>query len=339
MWRGPSASLSRPTRLIRITPADFTRFGEDRLDSEAQAIFTLLTHVRGAVILFDEVDDLLRKRDPDKKPTFMELIIPAMLNRLADLHESCPRQEVCYIFATNFIQNIEAALIRRGRLDAAIPVVYPDTESRFALIERRVEKLRLEAKEIELRVKKHRAEAKESAAKGLESLAQAKENIAKQLENLESTIVDDTRFWPWMTIQDFLDELCEHKSSSEAEVIDLEKRYNSIKRDTLELKTSPYAVKALLKKPPSRQLLDQFLHYSFSGWKTLQKYKQGFKAELDEWIAEQSKGKRSKADEKRVLEIVGQGAELWWREGRRVEELETPIPKPEEHEAQAVKAA
>jgi len=169
MWRGPSASVPRPTRLIRITPADFTRFGEDRLDSEAEAIFTLLTHVRGTVILFDEVDDLLRKRTTEK-PSFMELIIPAMLNRLADLRESCPRQEICYIFATNFIQNIEAALIRRGRLDAPIPVVYPDTESRIALIQRRVEKLRVEAKE--------------SVEKGLGSLARSKENIAKQLENL-----------------------------------------------------------------------------------------------------------------------------------------------------------
>ena len=320
MWRGPSASLSRPTRLIRITPADFTRFGEDRLDSEAQAIFTLLMHVRGAVILFDEVDDLLRKRTTEK-PSFMELIIPAMLNRLADLRESCPRQEVCYIFATNFIQNIEAALIRRGRLDAPIPVVYPDTESRFALIERRVEKLRVEAKE--------------SVEKGLESLARSKENIAKQLEDLESTIVGDTRFWPWMTIQDFLDELCEHKSASDAEVIELGKRYKSIKRDKLELKTSPYAVEALFKKPPSRQLLDEFLHYSFSGWSTWQKYKQRFEADLAEWKSEPSKGVLSPADKDQVFEIRDLGAELWLREGRLVEEEGVPFPtKREEPELQ-----
>jgi len=125
--------------------------------------------------LFDEVDDLLRKRNPAKKPTFMELIIPAMLNRLADLRESCPRQEVCYIFATNFIQNIEAALIRRGRLDAAIPVVYPDTESRIALIERRVEKLR----------------------------EKGRGGAAGQLEKLKNEIANETGFWPWMTIQDF----------------------------------------------------------------------------------------------------------------------------------------
>lgn len=287
MWRGPSASLSRPTRLIRITPADFTRFGEDRLDSEARLVFTLLTHVRGAVVLFDEVDDLLRKRDPAIRPVFMELIIPAMLNRLADLRESCSRQEVCYIFATNFIHNIEAALMRRGRLDAAIPVVYPDTESRVALIERRVEKLR---------------EAK-------------RDQVAQRLEELKEQIVDETRFWPWVTIQDFLDELCELKADLKAELSVLVKRYR------LELNIPAYKVKELCEPPTPRELLNEFLHYSFSGWRTLQKYREAFLEQLQEWGA----------DRERAGGVVEQGAQLWSLEGRRDEEerLQFPRKRPE----------
>jgi hypothetical protein len=281
MWRGPSASLSRPTRLIRITPADFTRFGEDRLDSEAAAIFTLLTHVRGAVILFDEVDDLLRKRDPDKKPTFMELIIPAMLNRLADLRESCPRQEVCYIFATNFIQNIEAALIRRGRLDAAIPVVYPDTESRIALVERRAEKL---------------------GEKG------------QQLRKLKKEIAKDTGFWPWLTIQDFLDDLCKQRSISQKEAGTLAERYR------LDLAIPPYIVSKLCEGPTSRELLNEFLHYSFSGWSTLQEYKDHFLEELQGW------GAKDVTDQKKVLQVVNQGAERWSNEGRPEHGQKPPVP-------------
>ncbi|HKY45249.1 MAG TPA: ATP-binding protein [Pyrinomonadaceae bacterium] len=127
------------SRMLRITPADFTRMGEDRLDSEARLIFDLLRGVRGVTIFFDEIDDLLRQRNTGSrgsvvKPSFMELVVPAMLNRLADLREACPRQELCVVLATNYIESIEPALLRKGRIDRPFPVVYPDQDSRQALI-------------------------------------------------------------------------------------------------------------------------------------------------------------------------------------------------------------
>jgi ATP-dependent 26S proteasome regulatory subunit len=64
----------------------------------------------------------------------MELVVPAMLNRLADLRHACPRQEICVLLATNFIESIEPALLRKGRIDRLVSVVYPDQESRLALI-------------------------------------------------------------------------------------------------------------------------------------------------------------------------------------------------------------
>lgn len=139
-WKATRRPESKETaRLVRITPADFTRMGEDRLDSEARLIFDLLSGVRGVTILFDEIDDLLRQRNSGPaaaalKPTFMELVVPAMLNRLQDLRDACPRQELCFVLATNFIESIEPALLRKGRIDQLIPVVYPDQESRLALI-------------------------------------------------------------------------------------------------------------------------------------------------------------------------------------------------------------
>jgi len=140
MWNATRPwGSTEAARLLRITPADFTRLGEDRLDSEARLIFSLISGIRGVTILFDEIDDLLRQRNTDlgpkaPKPTFMELVVPAMLNRLADLREVCPRQEICFLLATNFVDSIEPALIRKGRIDQAFPVVYPDYESRIAVI-------------------------------------------------------------------------------------------------------------------------------------------------------------------------------------------------------------
>ena len=152
MWKFGSRWGPRENRLIRITPADFTRMGEDRLDSEARAIFDLITGVRAVTIFFDEIDDLLRQRNLDgERPRFMDLVVPAMLNRLADLRGACPRQELCFVLATNYVENIDSALIRKGRIDASIPVVYPDFMSRMAIaigeLDEKLKKARLSNKE------------------------------------------------------------------------------------------------------------------------------------------------------------------------------------------------
>lgn len=131
MWKGANAR----TRIIRITPSDFTRQGEARLDFEARFIFELLSHVRGVTILFDEIDDFLRQRMGDGKPSFIQLITPAMLNRLQDLRDAAPRQEICFVIATNFIDKIEPALLRPGRIDSVIALAYPDAWSRQAILE------------------------------------------------------------------------------------------------------------------------------------------------------------------------------------------------------------
>jgi len=123
-------------KLIRITPADFTRQGSDRLDAEARFIFKLLSHTRRVTVLFDEIDDLLRERITPGDATFFKLVVPAMLNRLQDLRDVAPQQEICFILGTNFIDRIDPALIRRGRVDATIAVPYPDAFSRVAIFEK-----------------------------------------------------------------------------------------------------------------------------------------------------------------------------------------------------------
>lgn len=126
----------RDARFVRITPADFTRGGESGLDREARFIFDLLSHVRHVTIFFDEIDDLLRLRESGGGVSFIKLIVPAMLNRLQDLRDAAPRQEICFLLATNFIDNIDPALTRPGRVDGVVPVPYPDAWSRDAIFER-----------------------------------------------------------------------------------------------------------------------------------------------------------------------------------------------------------
>jgi|GEM_PF-1093012 len=126
MWR----NHGNERRVIRVTPADFTRQGEAGVDAEARFVFEILSHVRGITIIFDEIDDLLRRRELKGSPAFLKMVVPAMLNRLQDLRDAAPRQEICFILAMNYVDNVEPALVRPGRIDAAIPVVYPDPWSR-----------------------------------------------------------------------------------------------------------------------------------------------------------------------------------------------------------------
>ncbi len=206
MWKYSSKWGPNETRLIRITPADFTRLGEDRLDSEARAIFDLLTGVRAVTIFFDEIDDLLRQRNTDNhRPTFMQLVVPAMLNRLADLRSACPRQEICFILATNYVDNIDSALIRKGRIDASIPVVYPDFDSRVAI----------SIGETEKNLK--RDQSKERAWR---------ENVRKLPEPLaqHKRIAEETKGWPYLAFTSLCDfllrELIKNNKSNFENILD-----------------------------------------------------------------------------------------------------------------------
>jgi len=132
----PEPFGSSGPRMVRITPADFMHSGESNIDHHARLIFKLLSHVRGVTIFFDEIDDLLRRRQLGEEPTFIKLVAPAMLNRLQDLRDACPSQEVCFVIGTNFVQKLDPALIRPGRIDCTLKVVYPDLNSKRAIAEK-----------------------------------------------------------------------------------------------------------------------------------------------------------------------------------------------------------
>jgi 1,4-alpha-glucan branching enzyme len=162
MWR----EHQMDPRVIRITPADFTRQGEAGVDFEARFIFDLLSRVRAVTIIFDEIDDLLRRREKKGNSSFLKMIIPAMLNRLQDLRDAAPRQELCYIIAMNYVDAIEPALVRPGRIDAAIPIVYPDPWSRDNTLDR---------------------------------ILQKEDAVALFDDRLRARIVTKTAGWPWST--------------------------------------------------------------------------------------------------------------------------------------------
>jgi 1,4-alpha-glucan branching enzyme len=175
MWR----ERDQQARVVRVTPADFTRQGESGVDAEARLIFALLSHVRRVTIIFDEIDDLLRRREMKGAPAFLKMIVPAMLNRLQDLRDAAVRQEICSIIAMNYVDNVEPALVRPGRVDAVIPIVYPDPWSRENTMHR----------------------------------VFASKKIMPFDESLRARIIGNTAGWPWTTFS----RLCREIVGREAE--------------------------------------------------------------------------------------------------------------------------
>jgi hypothetical protein len=178
MWRDVRRWAPGESRLVRITPADFTRHGEERVESEAQLIFRLLGSVRGVTVLFDEIDDLLRRRGGERL-SFLNLVVPAMLNRLQDLRELCHRQEICFLFGTNYVERIEPALMRQGRIDQTLPVTYPDHESRRCIVDRVFYAWRKGHEEL---------------------LRKASPLVQREVRGLPDEIATETAGWPWSAI-------------------------------------------------------------------------------------------------------------------------------------------
>jgi hypothetical protein len=270
----------RPPRLLRITPADFTGHGEDRVDSEARSIFELLGHVRGVTIFFDEIDDLLHKRSVARTLQFMELIIPAMLNRLADLRKACPRQQICFLIATNYVENIEPALLREGRIDAVIPVVYPDVESRRAIVQKHLLKLDL------LR------------NPGVDPLLV--KSAHEYLQQHEEDIVKGTEFWPWMTIEKFCSEYSNPQLPQREQI---PKRLTEYKNHI-----SIPAYMSRLKSPRCQELVDEVVEYEFTHAAT----RNAFLANLNP-----TDNKPLDPETKELIELIeNRGWYKWEEEGR-----------------------
>ena len=90
----------------------------------ADGIFSKLMELDHVVILFDEIDELVRERDlePDQ---FGRFLTTSMLPRLAELWKA---RKVIYFVATNHIEYFDRAVTRSERFDAIIFLSPPSFE-------------------------------------------------------------------------------------------------------------------------------------------------------------------------------------------------------------------
>lgn len=118
---------------VEVLASDFLRKGMDRVPEAADAIFKKLMELDHCVILFDEIDELIRLRDGGGSDPFGRFLTTSMLPKLAKLWE---QRRVLFFVATNDVAVADPAIKRSQRFDAAIFVPPPSFEKKKRQLEK-----------------------------------------------------------------------------------------------------------------------------------------------------------------------------------------------------------
>lgn len=113
---------------IEISPADFLDQGTEMVSARADEIFRMLLEIDGAVVLLDEIDELVRARTKDAD-MLGRFFTTTMLPRLARLWSA---RKLIFFVNTNSIGRVDPAISRSQRFDAAIFVLPPSFEQKIA---------------------------------------------------------------------------------------------------------------------------------------------------------------------------------------------------------------
>lgn len=115
---------------VEVTPAQFLDQGVDHVSARADAIFRTIMELDHCVVLFDEIDELIRQRS-DAKESIERFFTTTMLPRLAKVWDS---RRVLFFVNTNGISHVDSAIARSQRFDAALMVMPPGYEKKDAIL-------------------------------------------------------------------------------------------------------------------------------------------------------------------------------------------------------------
>jgi hypothetical protein len=127
-------------RLIEITPSDFVARGEAEVELRAKYIFEALQAQKDVVVLFDEIDRLLLDRDSkmySEQGDMFQVMTPGMLTKLKNLRSTA---RCIFVIATNYMERIDPAAIRAGRVDQRFLVAPPNLAQRSSILRERIER-------------------------------------------------------------------------------------------------------------------------------------------------------------------------------------------------------
>jgi hypothetical protein len=114
-------------KYVEIHASHFVKQGLGQVQKTADEIFKQLSELDHAVVLFDEIDELVRERDIEKD-AFGRFLTTSMLPKLAELWDA---RKILYFVATNHINYFDSAIIRSHRFDALVLVSPPSFETKI----------------------------------------------------------------------------------------------------------------------------------------------------------------------------------------------------------------
>jgi hypothetical protein len=111
---------------VELHASHFVAEGLTQVQKTADRIFSQLLELDHAVVLFDEIDELVREREMEED-AFGRFLTTSMLPKLAELWEA---RKILYFVATNHINYFDSAIVRSNRFDALILVSPPSFEAK-----------------------------------------------------------------------------------------------------------------------------------------------------------------------------------------------------------------
>lgn len=114
-------------KYVEIHASHFVAEGLTQVQKTADKIFRQLVELDHTVVLFDEIDELVREREMEKD-AFGRFLTTSMLPKLAELWGA---RKILYFVATNHINYFDSAIIRSHRFDALILVSPPSFEAKL----------------------------------------------------------------------------------------------------------------------------------------------------------------------------------------------------------------
>jgi hypothetical protein len=112
---------------VEIHASHFVAEGLTQVQKTADTIFKQLLELDHVVVLFDEIDELVRERDTEKD-AFGRFLTTSMLPKLAELWEA---RKILYFVATNHINYFDSAIIRSHRFDSLMLVSPPSCAAKI----------------------------------------------------------------------------------------------------------------------------------------------------------------------------------------------------------------
>jgi SpoVK/Ycf46/Vps4 family AAA+-type ATPase len=115
---------------LEITPSHFLQRGLEQIYVQANAIFEDLMDLSGVVILFDEMDALVQRREggAERIDVTRQFLTTSMLPKLAKLHK---KARVLFFMATNHQREFDPAIKRPGRFDLLVRMGPPTWEEKL----------------------------------------------------------------------------------------------------------------------------------------------------------------------------------------------------------------